>query len=125
MRPCRPNGACWGRKGGEDGGSLALKPMLLLPTGDDGRGLGTGRAGASLNLLAAWQAGQVTALGNLGASYNGNRAGDRTALWNASAAVLVTRCQRSPWRWTWAPAATPSTAPAPRCATACWAPSGT
>ncbi len=52
--------------------------------------LGTGRAGASLNLLAAWQAGKVTALGNLGASYNGNRAGDRTALWNASAAVLVT-----------------------------------
>ena len=79
-----------GPEGGEDGGSLALKPMLLLPTGDDGRGLGTGRAGASLNLLAAWQAGQVTALGNLGASYNGNRAGDRTALWNASAAVLVT-----------------------------------
>lgn len=75
---------------GADGGSLALKPMLLLPTGDDGRGLGTGRAGASLNLLAAWQAGQVTVLGNLGASYNGNRAGDRNALWNASAAVLVT-----------------------------------
>lgn len=74
----------------DDGGSLALKPMLWLPSGDQRRGLGAGRAAASLGLLAAWKAGAWTALGNLGASYNGNRAGDRTALWNASAALLYT-----------------------------------
>ena len=45
--------------------SLALKPGLSLPTGDENRGLGTGRVSWGLGFIAAYEAGPWTFLGNV------------------------------------------------------------
>lgn len=68
--------------------SLALKPVLTLPTGNHDKGLGNGRTTASLNLLAQYQVDPITWLVNVGGTHNANRGGKRKALWNASTAVL-------------------------------------
>ena len=68
--------------------SVALKPRLMLPTGDPQRGLGTGRAGAGATLVAQWEAGQLTLLGNAGLLYQPNGQGQRQSLWQISTAAL-------------------------------------
>jgi hypothetical protein len=45
--------------------SLALKPGVLLPTGDEEKGLGTGKASWGVSLLATWEADAWTFLGNV------------------------------------------------------------
>lgn len=48
-----------------DGLSLAVKPGLLLPTGDEDKGLGTGRVSWGINGILTYEAGAFTWLANL------------------------------------------------------------
>ncbi|WP_396332626.1 transporter [Burkholderia anthina] len=68
--------------------SLALKPQVTLPTGNDGRGLGTGRVGTGATLLAQADVGRVSLLANAGMAYQPNRQGDLSSAWAVSAAAL-------------------------------------
>ncbi|WP_353190181.1 transporter [Pandoraea pnomenusa] len=68
--------------------SLGLKPYFTFPSGNDQRGLGTGRVNAGAALLAQYVVDDWTFLVNAGAAYQGNTQGQRQALWKASAAVL-------------------------------------
>lgn len=70
------------------GWTLGLRPELTLPSGSESRGLGNGRATASLTLLSQLESGAWTWLANAGYTYNDNRAGDRKHLWAASTALL-------------------------------------
>jgi hypothetical protein len=72
-----------------NGSSLAVKSGLELPTGDENRGLGSGRWSWSAVLIAAWETGPWTWLGNL--SYARQRfalpqdaADNRAHLWRVS-----------------------------------------
>jgi hypothetical protein len=49
----------------KDGFSLALKPGLTIPTGDENRNLGAGRASWSLNLIADYEAAPWVWLANV------------------------------------------------------------
>lgn len=68
--------------------SLGLKPYLTLPTGNDSRGLGTGRVNAGATLLAQYEIDDWTFLVNGGAVYQPNRQGVRETVWKVSGAVL-------------------------------------
>lgn len=72
----------------ERGWTLGLRPELTLPTGSQSKGLGNGRATASLTLLSQVEQGPWTWLANAGATYNDNQTGDRKRLWAASTAVV-------------------------------------
>lgn len=67
--------------------SLALKPVLILPTA--GSGLGNGRFNAGLTAIASRRFERVTLLGNATYQSNDNRIGDRKGLWSLSGALLV------------------------------------
>lgn len=72
----------------ESGGlGLALKPGLTLPTGDDAKGLGAGKSTQHLFAIATKESGPWAFHANAGYTRNANRAGDREALWHASAAA--------------------------------------
>lgn len=72
----------------ERGGlGLAIKPGLTLPTGDDEKGLGAGKSTQRLFAIATQEAGPWALHVNAGYTRNANRAGDREALWHASAAA--------------------------------------
>lgn len=71
-----------------DGLSLGLSPILNLPTGDDGKGLGNGKTSAALHGLMTYSSGPWTVIGDVGATRNSNVLGARTSLWNASVATL-------------------------------------
>lgn len=72
----------------ERGGlGLAVKPGLTLPSGDDEKGLGAGKSTQRLFVIATKQAGPWAFHANAGYTRNANRAGDREALWHASAAA--------------------------------------
>jgi hypothetical protein len=68
--------------------SLALKPKMTMPTGNDRRGLGTGRVGVGAALLAQADIAQFTFLANAGMSYQPNRQDESTAVWQMSGAAL-------------------------------------
>jgi hypothetical protein len=68
--------------------SLALKPKLTMPTGNDSRGLGTGRVGTGATLLAQVDVARVSVLANAGLAYQPNRQGDLRSVWAVSAAAL-------------------------------------
>ncbi|VVE18597.1 transporter [Pandoraea aquatica] len=68
--------------------SVGLKPYLTFPSGNDQRGLGTGRVNAGATLLAQYQIDDWTFLANAGGAYQANRQGQRQGVWKASAAVL-------------------------------------
>jgi len=72
-----------------DGLSLALKPGVTLPTGDDERGLGAGRAAYSIFLIASKEMEPWEFHLNLGYIRNENRADERKNLWHASLAATV------------------------------------
>lgn len=70
--------------------SLGLKPTLLLPTGDENKGLSTGKTSWGVALLSTWEAEPWTFLGNV--SYTRLRyklpqdaADGRSDLWRVSA----------------------------------------
>lgn len=71
----------------ENGWGLALKPGIILPTGDDKKGLGGGRMTYRLFLIASKELSPWAFHVNLGYLRNENSAGDRTDLWYASAAA--------------------------------------
>ncbi|VVE03039.1 transporter [Pandoraea eparura] len=68
--------------------SVGLKPYLSFPTGNDRRGLGSGRVNAGATLLTQYEIEKWTFLFNAGAAYQPNRQGDRQSLWKVSGAVL-------------------------------------
>lgn len=72
--------------------SLALKPELQLPTGNQRADRGAGRTNLALTLIGMHQAGPWTLYGNLGlASHrqtpDSSQAGERPLLWQLSAAL--------------------------------------
>lgn len=73
----------------KDGLSLALKPGITLPTGDDEKGLGTGRMTYSIFFITSKEV-EIWAFHlNLGYIGNENKADDRKDLWHASLASTV------------------------------------
>lgn len=69
--------------------SLALKPQIMLPTGDDKKGLGNGRNTYSMETVASYEMRYLTVSGNLGYAYSDNKFGARKNIWNASVAAEV------------------------------------
>ena len=67
--------------------SLALKPGITVPTGDEQQGLGSGRATATLFFIASHQAAPLTTHLNLGYIRNQNLADERQDLWHLSLAA--------------------------------------
>ncbi|RMG57299.1 MAG: transporter [Deltaproteobacteria bacterium] len=74
---------------GKDGLSLALKPGLSLPTGDDEKGLGAGKAGFSYFFILTKEVEPWAVHLNLGYIRNENTADEREDLWHASLAAQV------------------------------------
>ncbi|HSW62063.1 MAG TPA: transporter [Dissulfurispiraceae bacterium] len=73
----------------QDGWSLAAKPGVSLPTGDDDRGLGNGRATYRMFVIGTKELAPWAFHVNLGYIRNENKAEDRKNLWHASAAAEV------------------------------------
>lgn len=69
--------------------SVALKPQIMLPTGDDKKDLGNGRYAYSMDTVASYEMGYLTISGNLGYAYADNKFGARKNIWNASVAAVV------------------------------------
>lgn len=72
---------------GQDGWGLALKPGIILPTGDDDRGLGTGKMAYRLYFIATKEISPWAFHINLGYIRNENKVDERENLWHASAAA--------------------------------------
>ncbi|MBN3787039.1 transporter [Burkholderia sp. Ac-20353] len=68
--------------------TLALKPTVSFPTGDDQRGLGTGRVGAGATMLAQVDVARFSFLANAGITYQPNRQDDLTSIWQVSGAAI-------------------------------------
>ncbi len=68
--------------------SIGLKPYLTFPTGNDQRGLGSGRVNGGATILTQYVLDDWTFLFNAGAAYQPNRQGQRQSLWKVSGAVL-------------------------------------
>jgi hypothetical protein len=82
-----------------DGLSLALKPGIQLPTGDEDRGLGTGRTSYGVNLIAAWDARPWTLFGNVAwfrqrFRLQADEDANRKDLWRASAGATYAVSER-------------------------------
>ncbi len=71
----------------KSGYSLALKPGIIFPTGDDDKGLGTGRTGYHLFLIGSKELGAWAFHANLGYMRNENKADEEKDLWHASLAT--------------------------------------
>lgn len=69
--------------------SLGLKPGLLLPTGDERKGLGAGRTGWKSLLIMTWEDGPVVFHANAGYLRHRNTLGERSSLTQFSGAVAV------------------------------------
>lgn len=67
--------------------SMALKPGVVIPTGDDEKGLGTGHYGYTAFLIATYEAEPGAFDANLGYLHLENRAEDRVDRWFASLSV--------------------------------------
>ena len=75
----------------QDGISLALKPGLTFPTGNDEKGHGTGKVGYSAFIIAAKEAKPWSIFFNLGYIRNENKEStvdERRDLWHVSLAVV-------------------------------------
>ena len=73
----------------KDGLSLALKPGITLPTGDDEKGLGTGRETYSLYFITTKEIEPWAFHLNLGYVRNENKSDEREDIWHASLAGEV------------------------------------
>ncbi len=71
-----------------DGLSLGLKPGVTLPTGDDERGLGSGRAGWGSLLIVSYETGPVALHSHVGYRRNRNTLDERESLGHISGAVM-------------------------------------
>lgn len=71
----------------ETGGfSFALKPGVIIPTGNDEKGLGAGQLGGQLFMVASKDLASFAFHANLGYIRNENKADERKDLWHASLA---------------------------------------
>lgn len=73
----------------QDGFSLAVKPGITLPTGDDEKGLGSGKATYKLFFISSKEIAPWAFHLNLGYIRNENTQGDEKNLWHASFAATV------------------------------------
>lgn len=71
----------------KNGFSVALKPGISIPTGNDEKGLGAGQLGGHLFLIASEEVGSWAFHGNLGYIRNENKVDERKDLWHASFAA--------------------------------------
>jgi Putative MetA-pathway of phenol degradation len=71
----------------KDGFSVALKPGISIPTGNDEKGLGAGLLGGHLFLIASQEVGPWAFHGNLGYIRNENKVDQRKDIWHASFAA--------------------------------------
>lgn len=69
--------------------SLGLKPGVTLPTGDEAKGLGAGRAAWGALLILSYDAGPYAIHAHAGYKRNRNDQGERESLTHASGAVAV------------------------------------
>lgn len=72
----------------KEGLSFALKPGIIMPTGDDDRGLGSGKAGYTTLFIATKEMGPYAFHANLGYKRNENAENNRSDLWHASIATV-------------------------------------
>jgi len=72
-----------------DGLSLALKPGLTLPTGDEEKGLGSGRATYHLFFITTKEIKPWAFHLNLGYNRNENKVDERKDIWHVSIASIV------------------------------------
>lgn len=72
----------------KDGLGFAVKPGVSLPTGDETKGLGTGKTGYQLFFIGSKEVEPWAAHINLGYIRNENNAGEEKNLWHASVAGL-------------------------------------
>jgi hypothetical protein len=78
----------------KNGLGLALKPGLILPTGQERRGLGTGKVGYQLLLVATKELKPIVIHGNAGYLRNENKVDERKDLWHLSMAGEVPLSER-------------------------------
>jgi len=76
-----------------EGLSLALKPGLSIPTGDDKKGLGAGKVGGSLFFIATQELEPFTFHFNAGYGRNENTTDDRADIWHVSLATELEVCK--------------------------------
>ncbi len=70
-----------------DGLSFAVKPGLSFPTGDEQKGLGTGKTGYHVFVIGSWEVAPWAFHVNAGYIKHENREDERTDLWHASVAA--------------------------------------
>jgi hypothetical protein len=71
----------------KDGLSLAVKPGLSFPTGDDDKGLGAGKIGYHLFVIGAKEVGPWTFLTNIGYIRNETDSDEEKNIWHMSVAA--------------------------------------
>ncbi len=71
----------------KNGFSVALKPGISIPTGNDEKSLGAGLLGGHLFLIASQELGSWAFHGNLGYIRNENKLDERRDIWHASFAA--------------------------------------
>jgi hypothetical protein len=71
----------------KDGLSLALKPGLSIPTGNEERGLGAGKTGYQLFFIGSQEAAPWAFHLNIGYIRNENRVGEEKNIWHSSFAA--------------------------------------
>ena len=76
-----------------EGFSLAIKPGLSLPTGDDDKGFGAGRVGGSVFFIATQQLDPWTFHFNAGYGRNETTVDDETDIWHVSLATELEVCK--------------------------------
>lgn len=76
----------------KDGLSLALKPGMSIPTGDDKKGLGTGKTGYHIFIIGSQEVAPWAFHVNLGYIGNENKVDEEKNIWHAS---LATTCEVS------------------------------
>ena len=67
--------------------SLALKPGIRFPTGNDEKGLGAGKVGGHLFFIGSWELDAWAIHTNLGYIRNENKADEQKNIWHASLAA--------------------------------------
>ena len=75
-----------------EGLSLALKPGLSIPTGDDEEGLGAGKVGGSFHFIATQELDPWTFHFNAGYGRNETETDDETDIWHFSLATELQVC---------------------------------
>jgi hypothetical protein len=71
----------------KNGFSMALKPGISFPTGNDEKGLGAGQLGGHLFMIASQELGSWAFYGNMGYIRNENKVDERKDIWHASFAA--------------------------------------